>query len=146
MYVDLAEEQDLADVIKLCYDGVKELQEKQELPDANPDMVESAIREEHKYSPVFIVKSGDDIVGFAAMCRGRHFWSPELYLTTSMVYIKPEHRSHKAIRRLYDAIKKYAILQGVPYIDHYLCNGEIDGRRALVRSLKLKEYGIIIGY
>lgn len=144
--IDAATANELPTVARLCVDAVNDLRERQKLPEADLERIVEHIYDDYQVAPCFVIKEHGIIIGFASLCHGQHFWSDERYLSTSMVYIKPEKRKYAILEKLYKKIKEHADLQGMPYLDHYMCHGEIDARRKTLRSLNLKEYGIIIGY
>ena len=140
--IRMATLEDLPQVVDMYIEAVEDMRTRMDLPEPERKHIESHVYGDFEYAPCFIL---GDFDGFASMCIGHHVWSSEPYLSTSMVYVKPEKREYAILELVYKTIKEYADLQSMPYLDHYMCRGEIDERRKTLRSLNLKEHGIIIG-
>lgn len=143
--IRLATREELPMVVDMYIDAVNDLRGRSDLPPPERKHIEHNVKSDFHQVPCFILED-DGIAGFASMCLGHHVWSSEPYLSTSMVYVKPEKRKYAILELLYSTIREYAELQGIPYVDHYYTCGEIDERRKTLRSLNLKEHGIIIGF
>jgi len=143
--IRLAREEDLPLVVGLYVDAVNDMRKRIDLPKPKLNHIKPHVYSDFQTAPCFILED-DGVIGFASMCLGHHVWSSKPYLTTSMVYVKHEKRKYAILELLYKTIQEYADLQGMPYIDHYFIGGEIDERRKTLRSLNLKEHGIIIGF
>ena len=143
--IKLAREEDLPLVVDLYVEAVNDMRKRMDLPEPERKHIEAHVLSDFYDAPCFILED-DGVAGFASMCLGYHVWASDPYLTTSMVYVKPEKRKYVILELLYSTIRKYAELQGMPYVDHYVTGGEIDERRKALRSLNLKEHGIIIGF
>ena len=97
-------------------------------------------------SPCFLVVKDDKIIGFSSTCYGDFGWTDEKFLSTFVTYVLPEHRKIGIVKALYNAIKKYAKLQGVLLIDAHLATERVDGRRRLLLSQGFEESGFLLTY
>ena len=143
--ISIAKEEDLSHVVDLVmhldsnygFNG---------LPRAKREVVKESIRENWLQSPCFLVTKDDKIIGFSSTCYGDYGWTDEKFLSTFITYVLPEHRNIGIVKQLYNAIKKYAKLQGVLLIDAHLATERVDGRRRLLLSQGFKESGFLLTY
>lgn len=135
---------DLDDICKLVKLGVQEMTES--LYETDDKVIRINIEAALKAAPTFIVEHGDRAIGIASLGLGSTIWSSETYLTTNMVHVLQEHRSFAIINKLYAAIRRYADLQGILYIDTFCGTDKIDARARLARTQKLETTGISIMY
>ena len=143
--ITIARQEELPDVVDL----VMHLDEHygfNGLPRAKKEIVEQTIHENWLQAPCFLVKKDDKIIGFSSTTLGDYGWTDDKFLTTFVTYVLPEHRKIGIVKELYNAIKKYAKLQGVLLIDAHLATERVDGRRRLLLTQGFKESGFLLTY
>lgn len=134
-------EADLPEVVRLVTLGAEERGHK-----VSKDTLTDSVKRAYYMAPSFLVEDDGKAVGVACMTLGCMPWSQEPYLTSIMVYVLPEKRKYDIINGLYKAIKRYAKLHGLLYMDTFIGTDRIDGRARLARSQGLKQTGISIMY
>lgn len=116
------------------------------LPRAKREVVKKTIYDFWLQSPCFLVVKDGKIIGFMSTCFCEYGWTDEKYLSPFVTYVLPKHRNIAIIKALYNAVKKYAKLQGVLLIDAHLATERVDGRRRLLLSQGFKESGFLLTY
>lgn len=142
--IRIAEMEDIETIIKLMKVAISQMDER--FYPVEDDVLEENVRSTFHMCPFFLVCEGDYVVGLASLALATQFWSSKPYLTTSMVYVLPEYRCFDTIKQLYKAIRRYADLQGILYLDNFYGTDKIDGRARLARTQKLDVIGLSILY
>lgn len=145
MHIDFAKYQDLPKVIDLIM-HLNDNYGFNDFPSAKRECVENTVRANFERVPCFVVKDGDEIVGLSSLALSNYGWTDEMFITPFVTYILPDHRNIAIVKRLYNAIKKYAELQGMLLVDTHLAMERVDGRRRLLQSLGFKEDGFLMTY
>jgi len=141
--IAIATKEDLPRIVELVKLGVEEIKCPYETSMAT---LADSIYRSYMVAPQFIVKVKGEIVGVASLTLSTYPWSQKPYLTSNMVYVLQNHRSYSIIKELYNAIKNYARLQGVLYVDNFIGTNNIDARLRGVKSQGLEITGISIKY
>lgn len=107
MLVRYANASDIPEVYRLAWAGYKDL--KEIAPErVEPDLLMNWVKKAYKQAPQVLLEKDGEIIGFWGLCLIKAAWSHDVLLADYMLYIKPEHRSFKAIKELTKAVKSYA--------------------------------------
>ena len=141
-FIKIADEGEYPIVVSFVQEGFKELGGF----DYDYDHIAINVMKGLDIAPSFIVYDGSNPIGVASLNYCSVLWSKYPVLTTNMVYVLKEHRTFAIIKMLYEAIRKFADLKKVLYLDVFYGQDRSGSKLRLAKINGLEELGSSIYY
>ena len=132
---------DLPEVYEMTLAGHKDLGGT--LPETiNPEKLDNWIYEAYRQAPCVLLED-KEIIGMWGLCTFIPKWSNDVVLGDYMLYIKPEHRSIKAIELLTQAVCDAADSFNLSLRLNYIIPNRFDAHKRLFERMGFEPKGII---
>lgn len=142
-FIKIASEEEFLIVVSLVLDGFKEIEKEFEF---DYDCIAENVMTSLQIVPSFIVYSDLTPIGVASLNVCSVLWSKDKVLTTNIVHVLKEYRTFAIIKELYGAVRKFADLKHMIYLDVFHGQDRSGSKLRLAKMNELKELGSSIYY
>ena len=141
--IELAKQEDVAQLASLCYTSFKESGLEGEYNVAFEKVIQEI--SDFVFEHIVLVKRNEEnpkeIDGFIMLQFGIAWWTNEPFLTNLIFFVKPEKRTFSLARDLLSEVKKYAIMKDIPVVFDIFSKNDVQKKIKLLKYLGFKPYG-----